>query len=147
MIEPLVRRPHLPLPPLRRFLRQAQRAAGLEGEIGLRLMDDFGIQALNRKFRHHDAPTDVLSFAGARDNYLGDLAISLDTAARQARARRHRLEVEVRILLLHGLLHLGGWDHETDGGEMRRLECLLRRQLGLPPGLLERQSGRRIKGR
>lgn len=118
---------------------------GLQGEIGLRLMDDAGIRALNRIFRRHDAATDVLSFPGAAPGYAGDIAISLDTAGRQARAQRHSVDTEVRILLLHGLLHLSGLDHETDNGDMRRQERDLRLQLGLPPGLIERAHRRKIK--
>lgn len=117
---------------LRAFVRKAQRAAGLKQAMAVRLMDDAGIRALNRDYRGKDAATDVLTFA------TGDVAISLDTAARQARARRHSLETEVKILLLHALLHLAGYDHETDRGEMRARERELRRELGLPAGLIER---------
>ena len=125
------------------FLRRAQRAAGIAGEIGLRLVSDADMRALNRQFRGKDTPTDVLSFpvgAGpvAAGGCLGDIAVSIETANRQARARRHSLDTEIRILLLHGVLHLAGFDHETDQGEMRRKERALRRQLGLPPGLTER---------
>lgn len=108
-------------------------------------MDDASIRQLNRDFRGHDAPTDVLSFPSPQPDYAGDIAISTETAGRQARARRHALDTELRILLLHGLLHLAGHDHETDQGEMRRREQALRRQLGLPPGLIERQQRRKIK--
>jgi probable rRNA maturation factor len=108
-------------------------------------MDDAAIAGLNRAFRRHDAPTDVLSFPAETAGYAGDIAISLDTARRQARARRHSLDQEIRILLLHGLLHLAGYDHETDDGAMRRREHVLRRELGLPPGLIERAQRRKIK--
>jgi len=130
-------KPHL-------FLQRAKRALGVRGEVGLAFLDDAAIQRLNRRYRRHDRPTDVLSFPSNADGCLGDLAISLDAARRQARRRRHSLEAEVKILLLHGLLHLCGWDHEADAGDMRRLERRLRLALGLPPGLLERrQNGKR----
>jgi probable rRNA maturation factor len=77
---------------------------------------------------------------------LGDIAISLDTASRQAAAQGHSLAVELRILALHGLLHLLGYDHETDQGDMRRLEERLRRRVGLPAGLIARTPGRRNPG-
>jgi len=134
----------LDLAGLRRFVAAAQRAVGLRGRVGVRLLDDAGIQALNRQFRRHDQPTDVLSFPAGEAGYRGDLAVSLDTAARQARALHHGLDLEVRVLLLHGLLHLAGYDHETDDGQMRLRERDLRRQLGLPPGLIERQNKRKI---
>ncbi|HET9784008.1 MAG TPA: rRNA maturation RNase YbeY [Terriglobales bacterium] len=132
---------------MRGFLLRAQRAVGLQGEIGLRLMHDTEIRELNRAFRRHDTPTDVLSFPGdgSGSGYAGDIAISLDTARRQARARRHSLDTEIRILLLHALLHLAGYDHEADDGEMRRRERGLRLKLGLPPGLIERTQRRKIK--
>ena len=140
---------------LRRFFNRLCTDLDVRAEIGVRLMDDAGIQRLNRDFRHHDTPTDVLSFpasdlATPGGNYLGDIAISRDTAARQARAQGHSLDTEIKILLLHGVLHLLGHDHETDGGAMRRRERALRLQYGLPPGLIERglieRGGRRKMG-
>lgn len=128
------------LPALRRFARQAQRAAGLAAAPSVRLMSDRDIQVLNREFRGFDKPTDVLSFPGSRD-----LAISLDTALRQARVRRHTLAIEIRILMLHGMLHLAGYDHEADQGEMQHREQELRQKLGLPPGLIERAQRRKMK--
>ncbi|HUX65994.1 MAG TPA: rRNA maturation RNase YbeY [Terriglobales bacterium] len=142
---PLLGGRRLDLPALRRFLAAAQRALGLRAPVAVRLMDDAAIQALNRQFRALDQPTDVLSFPAHDPAYAGDLAVSLDTAARQARARHHPLDTEVRILLLHGLLHLAGFDHEADQGQMRRRERQLRLQFGLPPGLIERQNRRKIK--
>lgn len=106
----------------------------------LRVLSDRKIRELNRRFREKDRPTDVLAFpAGAPDGgsfggepaYLGDLAVSAETAARQAAERGHPLETELRLLALHGVLHLLGWDHERDRGEMERLERLLRRRHGL----------------
>jgi probable rRNA maturation factor len=100
------------------------------------------IRSLNRNFRGKDQPTDVLSFpsgvglSGAAP--LGSIAISLPQARAQARAYRHSAETEVRILMLHGLLHLLGYDHETDAGRMARAEKRWRERLSLPNGLIER---------
>jgi probable rRNA maturation factor len=128
---------------LARFLVRARQAAGLRGRVDVLLAGDATIAALNRDFRRKNKPTDVLSFPamtvpGQRNYAAGDLAISLDTAARQAQEHGHSLEDELKVLLLHGVLHLSGHDHERDDGEMRRLEQRLRRQLALPAGLIER---------
>lgn len=130
----------------RRFLAAARAAAGVRAPVGVRLMSDAAIRRLNRQFRHRDQATDVLSFPSPDSAYAGDIAISLPTAARQARAHGHSLEIEVRILLLHALLHLAGMDHETDQGEMRARERRLRRRLGLPSGLIERAHRAHHKG-
>lgn len=85
---------------------------------------------LNRTFRGIDKPTDVLSFpSGDGGPDLGDIAVSIETAKIQARQNGLSLEREIAQLILHGLLHLGGYDHETDNGEMNRLELQLRRRL------------------
>lgn len=90
---------------------------------------------LNREFRGFDRPTDVLAFPGDEaedphgERHLGDIAIAVPTAARQARERGHSLPQEIRILVLHGYLHLLGYDHETDEGQMRRLQARLVRRL------------------
>ncbi len=103
------------------------------------LTDDETLRRLNREFRAKDEPTDVLSFpAPSPDGGLGDIAVSVDRAREQAAAYGHELSAELRILLLHGVLHLLGHDHETDRGTMRRLETKWRKQLGLPTGLIER---------
>lgn len=98
------------------------------------------MRTLNARFRHKNRTTDVLSFPGPvfADGFVGDIAISLDIAARNARALRHSVADEVRILVLHGLLHLAGYDHEADNGEMSKIERALRHKLGLPSGLIER---------
>jgi probable rRNA maturation factor len=96
------------------------------------IAQDADLRELNRKFRGQDYPTDVLSFPPE------DIAISFDRAAAQAAELGHSLEDELRILMLHGLLHLAGMDHETDSGAMKRTEVRWRRRLALPSGLIER---------
>ncbi|MGH9414491.1 MAG: rRNA maturation RNase YbeY [Terriglobales bacterium] len=124
------------MPSLRRFLKRAQLATGATGEVAVRLLDDAAIRRLNRQFRHHNYATDILSFPAGRIS--GDLAVSVDTAFRQARHYGHSLATELRILLLHGLLHLAGMDHERDHGEMHARELSLRSRFRLPSGLIER---------
>ena len=129
---------------LSRFLRTAQEAVGLEGEVDVLLAGDRTLRRLNRSFRKKDKATDVLSFPAAEEMaglHGGDLAISLETAKRQADEQGHSLRDEVRVLLLHGLLHLSGMDHEADGGEMAEREGALRGKLRLPNGLIARVEG------
>jgi probable rRNA maturation factor len=120
---------------------------GASGTLTVVVTTDRRIRALNRKWRGLDAATDVLSFPAGDDPgpapHLGDLVISRDTAARQARHEGHSLGTELRVLALHGLLHLLGYDHERDSGRMVRIERRLRRQGGLPAGLIERGSAHR----
>ena len=127
---------------LSQFLSCASKAIGLTGEVSVLLAGDDRIRTLNREFRGKDQSTDVLSFPAAppfaAGGQAGDLAISLDTASRQAAECGHTLQTEVKVLMLHGLLHLAGFDHETDSGEMARREISLRKELGLPLGLIER---------
>ena len=135
---------------LSRFLRTAQTAVGLRGEVDVLLADDRTLRRLNREFRGKDKATDVLSFpvvGEIADEFAGDLAISLDTAKRQAAAHGHTLRDEVRVLLLHGLLHLDGMDHETDGGEMAAKEAELRKRLRLPNGLIARVGAKTGKAK
>ena len=117
--------------------RVAPRAA--RGDVAIALVTDARMRALNRDYRRKDYATDVLSFEG-RDGHLGDLVIAKGVAARQAREAGHGLQAELRVLALHGLLHLLGYDHDDpqDGGRMARLESRLRRKGGLPAGLIER---------
>jgi probable rRNA maturation factor len=99
--------------------------------FGVRLVGDGTMRTLNRDYRGFDRTTDVLAFPGGRGAegwHLGDVAVSVPRAAAQARARRHALGRELRLLILHGLLHCLGHDHERDGGEMERLERRLRRR-------------------
>jgi probable rRNA maturation factor len=123
------------------FLNRARAAVGLPGEVEVLLSDDPTLRRLNKSFRGKNKSTDVLSFPTPAEiayAQAGDLAISLETAARQAATYGHSLRDEVRILILHGLLHLSGLDHETDNGEMAAREATLRRQLRLPNTLIER---------
>jgi probable rRNA maturation factor len=123
---------------LARFANKAQRAAGISGEVNVLLTGDSEIQRLNLQFRHKDKPTDVLSFPTEAEPPGGDIAISLQTARAQAAEIGHDLLTEVKVLILHGMLHLAGHDHETDRGQMRKLEQALRVELNLPAGLIER---------
>ena len=102
------------------------------------LVPDARVRALNRQFRRQDTPTDVLSFPAEEPGQLGDIVIAVGVARRQAREAGHSLATELRVLALHGLLHLLGYDHEHDDGRMARLERRLRRKAGLPEGLIER---------
>src|SRR6188472_2977525 len=97
------------------------------------------MRALNRQFRGKDQLTDVLSFPGSAP-LLGEIAIAAGLARRQARVLGHRFGIELRILALHGLLHLLGYDHEVDNGQMARAEARLRRRAGLPAGLIARST-------
>jgi probable rRNA maturation factor len=127
------------------FVTAAANAAKLKGHVCVLLTTDVAIRDLNRRFRRKDKATDVLSFPAAEAfgraaQIAGDLAISLETAARQAEAFGHPLETEVKILILHGILHLAGMDHESDTGEMARHESALRKRLELPAGLIQRSE-------
>lgn len=125
---------------LARFANKAQRVAGLMGEVNILLTGDTEIQRLNLQFRRKDEATDVLSFPSGRTPAGGDIAISLQTARAQAAEIGHNLLTEVKVLILHGMLHLAGYDHEIDRGQMRKLEQQLRAELKLPAGLIERTA-------
>ena len=117
---------------LESFRRRLSRIARVKpAAFGVALVSDRRIAALNRRYRGLARPTDVLSFAAEGNGYLGDVVISAPTARRQARRYRHSLTEEIELLMLHGLLHLMGYDHETDHGRMNRRERALRRRLGL----------------
>jgi probable rRNA maturation factor len=127
---------------LNRFLACATKALGLTGDFSVLLTGDERLRAMNLQFRGVDKPTDVLSFPALQEaancGQGGDLAISLETAAIHAADYGHTLQTEVKVLILHGLLHLAGYDHERDRGQMRRRESQLRKQFALPAGLVER---------
>jgi probable rRNA maturation factor len=128
----------------------AAAPARARGQVTLAVVPDARVRALNREFRRIDAPTDVLSFPAfapsalrrgkpaAERGFLGDVVIAAGLARRQAREAGHSLQTELRVLALHGLLHLLGYDHERDDGRMDRLERRLRRKGGLREGLIER---------
>jgi probable rRNA maturation factor len=114
---------------LRSVLQGAARALRVSGEVSLVLTTDRALRSLNARYRGQDRPTDVLSFPGDAETGLGDIVISVETAARNARRLRHPLPQELDELALHGFLHVLGYDHETDDGTMNRLELRLRRRL------------------
>jgi len=114
------------------FAVEALDAIGKHGSsVTIAFVSDKSIHKLNREFRNVDRPTDVLSFPAEEETNLGDIAISVETAAAQAKENGLTFEAEIAQLILHGLLHLSGYDHETDSGEMNRLELRLRKKLGI----------------
>jgi len=126
---------------LARYLKAAQEGVRLKGQVTVLLTTDAAICKLNKQFRGKDKATDVLSFPAeglGAQGIAGDLAISVTTALRQAHEQGHALWTEIKVLMLHGLLHLAGYDHETDDGKMARRERVLRARLRLPQGLIER---------
>jgi len=132
------RRVPVALHPLHQFYERVCRELGFAPEsVTIQLISDQSMTRLNETFRKKREPTDVLSFPanGARPvkgaEYVGDIAISPETARRNARRFSRSLPVEMRILILHGLIHLAGFDHETDDGQMNRLERRLRKRLGV----------------
>jgi len=139
---------------LGRWLRAAA-PAGTRGAVAIALVSDRVMHAMNRGFRGVDRPTDVLSFGRPEESmrptrgthFLGDIAIAKGVAARQAREQGHSVGTELRILALHGLLHLLGYDHHADRGEMARVEEQLRRRAGLPAGLIARAGRSRSQSR
>ncbi len=138
-------------PALVRFVARAKQAVGLKGAVDVLVTSNAEVRSLNRRFREHDKPTDVLSFPrepGTARDFAGDIAISAEIASQNARLLGHPVAMEVKILALHGILHLGGYDHEHDHGEMAKLEQRLRRKLHLPLGLIERSEsdGRQAAG-
>lgn len=138
------------LRPLESFLRRVERELGLQpSEVTVCLVSDRAMARLNENFRKKKGPTDVLSFPNVRrqkpvrllrrvhasnsggHEYLGDIAISPATARRYAKKQERLFSSELRVLILHGVLHLLGYDHETDRGEMHRIEQKLRKRFGL----------------
>jgi probable rRNA maturation factor len=128
---------------LTRFLAKVRRALGLPGAISVLVTSSREMQGLNRRFRGKNNATDVLSFPampGVTEKVAGDVAISVEIAERNAHRLGHAAADEIRILALHGVLHLAGYDHERDDGEMERKEQHLRKSLGLPAALIERSG-------
>jgi probable rRNA maturation factor len=149
------------MPGLAAWLRRVAPARA-KGMVSVALVSDARVRALNRRYRRKDYATDVLSFPANSephaspeshanpesripnpDMFLGDIVIARGVARRQAAEAAHTEAVELRILALHGLLHLLGYDHERDNGRMSRLERRLRRRGGLREGLIERTRTRR----
>jgi len=148
----------LRLPGLTRWLVRVAPSR-VRGVVGVALVGDARMRALNRTYRGVDRTTDVLSFPSrepsatsrqppvtsrqspAASHFLGDIVVARGVARRQAKASGHAELIEWRILALHGLLHLLGYDHERDGGRMQRMEQRLRRKGGLAEGLIERHAG------
>jgi probable rRNA maturation factor len=128
---------------LDRFLARARQAVRLRGEVTVLVTTSRELRSLNARFRGKDHATDVLSFPAdvvGVNGYAGDVAISAEIAAQNARRLGHSAADEIKILTLHGVLHLAGFDHEQDRGQMARKEQRLRKQLGLPDGLIERSE-------
>ena len=141
------RRVRVAITPLASFLEKVRRTLQFpEDGVTIRLVSDATMGVMNRDFRGKHGPTDVLSFPAShhpsRNNrnrrksyrlkgYIGDIAISPETARRNARQQSRSLSKELRILILHGMIHLAGYDHETDHGEMDRFERRMRKRLGL----------------
>jgi probable rRNA maturation factor len=140
---------------LERFVLRARRAAGLAGTVNVLVTTSAAVRSLNRQFRSQNKATDVLSFpstlsgskSGKRPKLAGDVAISADIALQNSRRLGHPVAREIRILALHGILHLAGFDHERDNGEMARKETTLRRALKLPASLIERVQAPNQGGR
>lgn len=135
--------PGVSAPALARFLGRARREVALGGETHVLITDSAEMRRLNSRFRGKRKPTDVLSFPAANGAAGGDIAIAGDIAARNAARLGHPVAKEMKILVLHGLLHLAGYDHERDSGAMARKEERLRRKLGLPASLIARAQGTR----
>ena len=118
--------------------------ASARGDVSIAVVSDRRMRALNRQFRGKDAATDVLSFPATHmpgvSSFLGDIVIAAGVASRQAREAGHPVSTELKVLALHGLLHLLGHDHDTDGGKMARAEARLRKKAGLREGLIERSK-------
>jgi len=132
---------------LEHFTLRARRAVGLSGRANVLLTGSAEMRALNFRFRKKNKTTDVLSFPsqasfnGAdKRAFAGEIAISADIARQNAAKLGHSAALEVKVLALHGILHLAGFDHERDNGQMAHKEANLRRRLGLPLSLVERHE-------
>jgi probable rRNA maturation factor len=139
---------------LQRFITRARRVAKLQGRVDLLVSSSSELRSLNQRFRGKNKATDVLSFPVgsslqqsalqplAKARLAGEIAISADIAIQNAFRLGHSAMEEIKILTLHGILHLAGFDHERDNGEMARKELRLRQALRLPVGLIERASAK-----
>ena len=150
------RRLELRLKPLREFELEVRRALRLgRRDFDVCLVDDMAIRQMNGTFRGKARPTDVLSFpwkdgpnseaaappgVGEMGHFLGDIAISVESARRNACTEGHSLRMEIRWLILHGVLHLLGYNHETDEGQMMKRELTLRDRLGLSRNSMRRRA-------
>jgi probable rRNA maturation factor len=140
--------PGLSAQALERFVLRARRAVGMRGAVNVLVTNGSAVLALNSRFRGQNKTTDVLSFPAATvpvgshkiSKFAGEIAISADIAMQNARSFQHTPAEEVKILTLHGMLHLAGFDHERDNGKMARKEEKLRRDLHLPVALIERAT-------
>jgi probable rRNA maturation factor len=138
---------------LDRFVLRARKAVGLRGRVNVLVTSNAAVRSLNRQFRSQNKVTDVLSFAFAsataesrkRPQLAGEIAISADIALQNSARLGHPVAQEIKILALHGILHLAGFDHERDNGEMASKEARLRRALRLPAALIERVKIERVK--
>jgi probable rRNA maturation factor len=138
---------------LQRFVLRARKAAGVSGAVNVLVTSSAAVRALNRQFRGKNKATDVLSFPGAASasgsrtpaKLAGDVAISADIAFENSLRLGHAAAQEIKILALHGILHLAGFDHERDNGKMARKEEKLRRAFRLPAALIERVKPGRVK--
>jgi probable rRNA maturation factor len=136
---------------LDRFVLRARKAVGLRGPVNVLVTSSAAMRSLNRQFRNQNKATDVLSFPSStldsrrRPGLGGEIAISADIALQNSVRLGHPVAQEIKILVLHGLLHLAGFDHERDNGEMARKEATWRRALRLPAALIERVKLERAK--
>lgn len=139
---------------LERFVVRARKAVGLRAPVNVLITSSSAVRALNRQFRSQNKATDVLSFPSPASNHdsrsqprlAGEVAISADIALQNSIRLGHPAAQEIKILALHGILHLAGFDHERDNGEMARKEQTLRRALKLPAALIERVQSRNQRG-
>lgn len=138
---------------LQRFVLRARRAAGLQATVNVLVTSSAALRSLNRQFRSQNKATDVLSFPSTSSSsqsrkpakLAGEVAISADIALQNSFQLGHPVSQEIKILTLHGILHLAGFDHERDNGEMARKEATLRRALRLPAALIERVEPERVE--
>ena len=138
---------------LDRFVLRARKAVGLRAPVNVLVTSSAAMRSLNRQFRNQNKATDVLSFpstcstfdSGKRPRPAGEIAISADIALQSSVRLGHPVAQEIKILALHGILHLAGFDHERDNGEMARKEATWRRALRLPAALIERVKIERVR--